>query len=338
MKKLRTIVLVHEDLVPPDSLDGVSDKERLRWRTEYDVISTLRGMGHEVHPVGVYSDLGVIRKALEDIKPHITFNLLEEFHGYSLYGQHVVSFLELMKQPYTGCNPRGLMLAHDKALSKKILAFHRILVPGFAVFPLHRKVRRPTRLKYPLLVKSITEEGSVGISQTSIVHDDKKLEERVEFIHRQINTHAIAEQYIEGREVYVSIIGNQHLQMYTPWELLIKNLPEGAPNIATGKIKWDLAYQEKAGVVTEPADLTPEVQKLLEYVSKRIYKILGLSGYARLDYRLSVDGRFYLLEANPNPDISKEEDFAASAAHSGVGYDALLHKIITLGCSYDSLS
>jgi D-alanine-D-alanine ligase len=151
-RKLRIIVLVHEDLVPPDSLNGLSDKEKLEIKTEYDVYSTLKKMGHDVYPVGLYDQLNVIGNALLEHKPHIAFNLLEEFHGYPLYDQHVVSYLELMKQAYTGCNPRGLTLAHDKALTKMILSYHRLLVPNFAVFPMNRKVKRPKRLKFPLLV------------------------------------------------------------------------------------------------------------------------------------------------------------------------------------------
>src|SRR5688572_28739316 len=147
-------------------------------------------MGHDVYPAGLRSDLAVIVKALEEHKPQVAFNLLEDFDGRALYDQHVVSYLELLKQPYTGCNPRGLTLAHDKALTKKILSYHRVLVPNFAVFPMNRKVKRPKRLKFPLLVKSISEEGSVGIAQASIVHDDEKLAQRVEFIHRQNKTAA----------------------------------------------------------------------------------------------------------------------------------------------------
>jgi D-alanine-D-alanine ligase len=294
-------------------------------------------MGHEVYPIGLSDELAEIRRAIYEHKPHIAFNLLEEFQGYSLYDQHVVSYLELSQQPYTGCNPRGLTLAHDKALTKEILTYHRIPVPGFAVFPLRRKVRRPRRLKFPLLVKSVSEEGSVGISKASVVSDDAKLAERVEFIHRQIGSPAIAEQYIEGREVYVGVIGNQVLRTYTPWEMLMTKLPEGAPNIATLKVKWDPKYQEKVGLVTRAAELTPELKKKIEHLSKRIYRLLSLNGYARLDYRLTEDGRFYLLEANPNPQIAADEDFAASAAHCGLSYPALLQKIIRLGLNYSPL-
>lgn len=334
-KKLRAIVLVREDLVPPDTLDGVDNKEKEEWRTEYDVVSTLRGLGHSVWPVGVRGELGVIRDAIEEHKPHIAFNLLEEFDGYPLFDQHVVSYLELRKQKYTGCNPRGLTLTHDKALTKKILAYHRVHVPRFGVFPLNRKVQRPGRLTFPLFVKSVSDEGSVGIAQASIVRDDERLKERVEFIHRQNGTHAIAEEYVEGREIYVGVIGNQKLQAYTPWELVMANLPEGAPNIATGKVKWDVEYQKKIGLTTRPAELEPPAKREFERLSKRIYKILGLTGYARIDYLLREDGRIYVLEVNPNPQIAHNEDFADSAEHCGVGYGALLQKIMTLGISYD---
>ena len=334
--KLRIVVLLSQELMPPDSIPEGVEKEKQPWRTEYDVISTLKSIGHDVVPVGLQSDLEVIKKAREEHKPQVAFNLLEDFEGQALYDQHVVSYLELVKQPYTGCNPRGLTIAHDKALTKKILSYHRIPVPGFAVFPMGQKVVRPRRLKFPLLVKSVVEEGSVGISQASVVSDDQKLAERVEFIHRQTSSHAIAEQYIEGREIYVGVIGNRKLQTYTPWELTITNLPEGALNIATGRLKWNPAYQKKVGLVTKPADLPPELTRKILLLSKRIYRHLSLSGYARLDYRMTNEGECYLLEANPNPQIAQNEDFADSAAHCGLSYPQLLHKIITLGLSYNT--
>jgi D-alanine-D-alanine ligase len=334
-KKLRVIVLVREDLVPPESLEGLSPKKVELIKTEYDVVSTLRAMGHEVLPLGISNELGVIRPAIEDHKPHIAFNLLEEFDGYPLFDQHVVSYLELTRQKYTGCNPRGLTLSHDKALTNKILSYHRINVPRFIVFPLKRKVKRPRRLTFPLFVKSVHDEGSVGIAQASIVRDDQKLAERVEFIHRQTGSPAIAEQFIEGREIYVAIIGNQKLVSYPAWELLMKDLPEGSQIIATDKAKWDPAYQKRVGLVTQVADLTPELQRSFAHLSKRIYRTLHLSGYARLDYRLTEDGRIYLLEANPNAQIARNEDFADSAAHAGVKYEALLQKIMSLGMSYE---
>ena len=334
-KKLRIVVLCQHDLIPPETLAEGVVKETQRWRAEYDVVSTLRDLGHEVLPVGLYDETDVLRQAMQDFQPHVAFNLIEEFDRQPLFDQHVVSYLELKKLPYTGCNPRGLTIAHDKALTKKILAYHRINVPNFAVFPRNRKVRRPTRLKFPLLVKSLTVEGSVGISQASIVNTDEKLRERVEFIHRHTNSPAIAEEFIEGREIYVGVIGNWMLKTYTPWELEMKTPPEGTVNIATGKVKWNPKYQEKVGLVTHAAELAPEMKRRLEHLSKRIYRLLFLSGYARLDYRLTEDGRVFLLEANPNPQIAHNEDFADSAEDCGVKYGPLLQKIITLGLSYD---
>jgi len=336
-RKLRVIALVREDLIPPDTLADAETKEKAEWRTEYDVVTALRAMGHEVRPVGVGSELGVIRDAIEDYRPHVTFNLLEEFAGYPLFDQHVVSYLELTKQKYTGCNPRGLTLTHDKALANKILTYHRIHVPRFAVFPVNRSAKRPSRLKFPLFVKSVSDEGSVGIAQASVVRDDEKLKERVSFIHRQNETSAIAEEYIEGREIYVGVIGNQNLQTYTPWEMVMPDLPEGAPFIATGKVKWDIAYQKRVGLVTKPAEIEEQTRKEFERLSKRVYRILGLSGYARIDYRFTEQGQIFLLEVNPNPQIAREEDFADSAEHCGVNYEALLQKIVTLGMSYDPI-
>ncbi|MEE9211445.1 MAG: ATP-grasp domain-containing protein [Phycisphaeraceae bacterium] len=334
-RKLRILVPMHEDLVPPDSIEGLSDEQMAPWKTEYDIVVTLKDIGHQVQPLGVSSDLGVVGQAIEQFKPHIAFNLLEEFHGVGLYDQHVVSYLELVRLPYTGCNPRGLTLAHDKALTKMILNYHRIRVPAFGVFPIDKAVRRPKRLQFPLLVKSLTEEGSVGIAQASIVHDDQHLAERVEFVHRQLQTHAIAEQYIEGRELYVGVIGNDRLQTFPIWELSFTKLRDDAPRIATGKVKWDLAYRKKVGATTRAAhDLPPGLETKIPHLCKRIYRTLGLSGYARIDLRLTPDGRVYLLEANPNPELAYGEDFAESAETTGVSYEQLLHRILHLGLTY----
>ena len=335
MRKLRIVVLVHSDLVPPDDLAGHDEKAIDSWKTEYDVVTALREMGHEAQPLGVSSDLGVIRASIEETRPHICFNMLEEFHGVALYDQHVVSYLELMRQPYTGCNPRGLTLAHDKALSKKILAYHRVPAPRFKVYPIGRKVFMPARLAYPLLVKSLTEEASLGISQASLVNNDEKLRERVEFIHKKIGTDAIAEQYIDGRELYVGVLGNQRLQTMPIWELAFTNLPEGTEPIATSKVKWDEKYQKQIGVTTGPAkDIPGPVADRILRVCKRAYRDLDLSGYARMDLRLREDGSFFLIEANPNPQLAHDEEFAESAAHAGLRYEELLHKILNLGLHY----
>jgi len=326
---------MHEDLVPPDTLEGYTDQQISVWKTEFDIIATLEELGHEVEPLGVNTDLAPIGEAIERFRPHIAFNIVEEFHGVAVYDHYVVSYLELMRKAYTGCNPRGLMLAHDKALSKKVLAYHRVPVPRFAVFPMGKKVKRPAKLEFPLLVKSLIEEGSVGIAQSSVVTNDQKLLERVEFMHRQVGTDAIAEQYIEGRELYVGVIGNQRLQTLPIWELVFGKLRDDAHRIATEKVKWDIAYQKKVGVDTKAAEDLPDgVADRIQRLCKRAYRILGLTGYARMDLRLTEDGRIYLIEANPNPQISYGEDFAESAEHMGVSYGQLIQRILNLGLRY----
>jgi D-alanine-D-alanine ligase len=336
MKNLRVLVLMHEDLVPPASIEGLTAKEVAPWKSEYDVSAGLTNLGHEVRPLGVSSDLGVLRDAIAEWDPHITFNLLEEFHGVAVYDQHVVGYLELLQKPYTGCNPRGLMLAHDKALAKKILSYHRVRVPDFAVFPKNKVVKRPKRLRFPLLVKSVSEEGSVGISQASIVHTDDKLAERVEFIHQQTSTDALAEEYIEGRELYVGVMGNRRLQTFPIWEMRFEKMPEDVARIATAKVKWDHEYQKKHGIMTAAAEgLSPEVSARISHLCKRVYRTLSLSGYARMDLRLTADGHVYVIEANPNPNLEYGEDFAESAEKIGISYESLLQRIITLGLAYE---
>jgi D-alanine-D-alanine ligase len=335
LKKRRVLVLMHESLVPPDSLEGYSEEQIVEWKVEFDVTHTLREMGHDVRPLGVSDELGPVRRAIEEWKPHVTFNLLEEFHGVGLYDTNVVAYLELMRQPYTGCNPRGLLLAHDKALSKKILAYHRIPTPRFWVFPLGRKVHPPKRAPYPLLVKSVSEEASLGISKDSLVRNEEQLVRRAEYIHEKIHTDALVEEFIEGRELYVGVLGNQRLATLPIWEMLFTNVDDDTPVIATARAKWNSRYQKKIGLVTQAARHLPEgLRESIPKLCKRVYRALNLSGCARIDLRLREDGRAYVLEANPNPNLAYGEDFAESAEKFGLRYEELLQRIIGLGLQY----
>ena len=331
MKPLRILALMHEDLVPPE--DAAGNVVDVDWKMEFDVTTTLRNLGHEVHNLGVGGDLGVIRKAIDERKPHIVLNLLEHFHGVSVFDQNVVSYLELLRVPYTGCNPRGLMLARDKGLSKKLLAYHRIPVPEFAVYPIGRaKVGRPKRLQFPLIVKSLTREASAGISQASVVEDDEKLAERVRFMHDTFGTDAIVERYIDGRELYVGVIGNQRLRVFPVWELLFTKMPDELWHIATDRVKWSRVYQQKRGIRTAAARNLPEgMAERIQHLCRRIYRTLDLSGYARIDLRLDGQGKVYVLEANPNPQLAYGEDFAESADRAGISYPDLLQQIVNLG-------
>jgi D-alanine-D-alanine ligase len=335
MKKQRVLALVDENLVPPDDPTG-HDVVNSPWKMEFDVVHTLREEGHEVQAVGVGSELAVIRRALAEMKPDIAFNLLEAFAEVATWDQNVVAYLELMRVPYTGCNARGLLLARDKALAKKILTFHRISVPDFLVVPVGRAVRRPRRLSFPLIVKSLTLDASIGISQASVVEDDAKLVERVRFIHDSLGTPALVEEYVEGRELYVGVLGNQRLQVLPIWELDFSGLPEDARRIATERLKWSMSYQKKHGIMTGPAKGLPDgLERRIGELCKRVYRSLMMSGYARIDLRLTEDGRVVVLEANPNPQLAYGEDFAEAAEKAGVDYGRLLERIMALGLAWE---
>ena len=335
MKKLRILVLVHETLVPPETLEGCTEQQADEFRTEFDVISRLRRCGHEVRPLGIGDSLGELRASIQDWKPEVCFNLLEEFGGIVTYDQHVVAYLELMRQHYTGCNPRGLMLSRDKVLTKQILSYHRIPTPQFALLPRGRRIRIPARLRYPLFVKSATEDASLGISQASLVDDPARLRERIEFIHEHTKSDALVEEFIEGRELYVAMLGNERVHTLAPWEFIFGELKDGRAAIATRKAKWDRAYQERHRITSRKAlDLPEELTERLDRQARRMFRALHMSGFARMDFRLRADGTAFALEANANPNLAAEEDFADAALDEGMDYAALLERIIALGCAY----
>jgi D-alanine-D-alanine ligase len=283
----------------------------------------------------VYGDLELIRKTLNEFQPNIVFNLLEEFDGNNTFDQHVVSYLELKKVPYTGCNPRGLTLARDKALSKKILTYHRIPVPKFFVFPKNQIVKEKKNFTYPMIVKSLTEEASLGISQASVVNHFDPLKERVKFIHSNIDTDAIAEQYIEGRELYVGILGNRRLQVLPIWELRFDNLPTESKKFATSRVKWNEDYRKKYGIRSlQAVELDESERSRIKDLCKKAYRALGLNGYARIDLRYTQDKKIYIIEANPNPGVAYGEEFPESAEAENLTYEDAISKIISLGISW----
>ena len=328
---MRILLLTHKDLVPPQS-PKPSKNPQAEWKAEQDVLEALTRLGHEGATVGLLDELDVIGQAIAVHSPHIAFNLMEEFDGVAQFDQNVVSYLELMRVRYTGCNPRGLMLARDKALAKKVLAYHGISTPRFAVFPRGGVPRRPKELEFPLIVKCLTEEASLGIAQSSVVHDDERLADRVRFIHESLGTDAIAEGYVEGRELYVGMLGNRRIDLLPIWELSFPQGTEHGPRIATRRVKWDPKYRQKYGIESAKAnELCEETEERIRRVCREAYRALGLNGYARMDLRLSASGQVHFIEANPNPHIGHGEDFAASAETAGIPYDTLLDRILSLG-------
>ena len=259
---------------------------------------------------------------------------MEAFADVGVFDQNVVSYLELLRMPYTGCNPRGLTLARDKALAKKLLAYHRIPVPEFVVVPRGTKAKLPTRLGFPLIVKSLIYESSIGISQNSVVASEDQLNKRVQFVHDTIGTAAIVEQFIDGRELYAGVLGNDRLRVFPVWEMSFAKMPENSWHIATERVKWSAKYQEKHGIDTGEAALTYGAASRVQHLAKRVFRALDLTGYARVDLRMAADGRLFVIEANPNPQLAQGEDFAQSARLAKVPYGELLDRIMALGLQW----
>ncbi len=328
----KILVLLHEYLVPPIQM---SKAERLKSETatEYDVLTNLKNLDYKVLPLGVSSDASVISRAIRHFNPNIVFNLMEEFHHKASFDQNVVSFLEMKKIPYTGCNPQGLILARNKDLAKKVLKYHGISTPDFKVYPLNLTLKN-ANLNFPVIVKCLNEEGSLGLSKASIVSSEKKLLERVKFIHKKFGVDAIAEEFIKGREFFVGLMGNQQVEVLPPWEFLINgnNPPEN--EFYTDKAKFDLAYRKKKGIITKSAKLSAFKERDIKNICIETFKVLQLNGYARIDLRMDDKGEIWVIEANPNPCMAFDDEFAMSAKHLGIEYPALLEKIIDLGLKW----
>jgi D-alanine-D-alanine ligase len=331
MRRRRILVLVHEDFLVPMDVDDLAPAVLERIKTERDVVETLRKIGHDVRQLGVSEDLKPIRDTVKRWRPHVVFNLLEEFQNEAVFDQHIVAYLELLGVAYTGCNPRAMVLARDKALSKKLLSYHRIPVPRFFVVRRGRTVRRSRRIEFPLIVKSLLEESSAGIAKTSLVRDDESLAARVQFIHERFETDAIVEQFIPGREIYVAVLGNHRLAVLPPRELVMRKNDANDPLIATEKVKHDVRYQEEHGVKIVAPRLSDALAQRIIKSSKRVYRTLQLGGYARIDYRIDESGRLFCLEANPNPEIARSEEVASAAKAAGISYPQLLQRIVNLG-------
>jgi D-alanine-D-alanine ligase len=226
-----------EAMVPPEGEVSAAQRKGAAWRTDYDVAAALRALGHDVQFIGLADDLGELRDAIREFDPHVVFNLLEEFGGELRNVPYVIGYLELIGRAYTGCNPAGMLFATDKALQRKILRHHRIAVPEFTICRIGRALRIPPKLTYPCIVKSLTHHGSMGISQASFVHDERTLTDRVAFVHEQIGTDAIVERYIHGRELYVSILGNERLEVFPIWDLRVESWAEdkGSPRSVSSR-------------------------------------------------------------------------------------------------------
>jgi len=330
-QKHNVLVLFDSAGTPPANQDFSHELTTDDWATEAHVIESLRKLGHEVRTIGVYEDPGLIIDEVKSHPPDVVFNLTEHFNARSAYDRNVAGLLEMLDLPYTGSGPTGLTLCKNKGMAKEILAYHHIRVPDSAVFPPGATIRRPKRLAFPLFIKPLQEEASYGISQDSFVENDQAFEERVRFIHERMNQEALAEEYIDGRELYVSILGNDRLHVFPFREVIFGEVPEGRPRISTFKAKWDDAYRKKWGIQNIFADgLSAETNARIGEICKKAYRALRVRGYGRIDLRVTPAGEIVLLEANPNPNLEREDEFAQSAMKAGLTYEALIQRILRL--------
>jgi D-alanine-D-alanine ligase len=331
-KKLKVLALF--DAIRPTTIDQDLSKEMKTedWKTEANVLTALGALGYPTEHLAIFDNLDFVRQKLESFAPDVIFNLADQFKNNRGFDQNIASLLEMQGVPFTGCGATGLVLCKHKGTSKKILGYHHIHVPNFVVIPRGQRIARLKRPKFPLLVKPVKEEASYGISQASFVTSDEQFKERVSFIHESHDSDVIAEEYIEGRELYVSVMGNAKLTVFPIRELVFREVPPNEPKIATYKAKWDEEYRKRWGLQNQfPEDLAPALIAEIEDVCKRTYRLLTIEGYARIDLRLTPDNKIYFIEANPNPILAEDEDFALAAAKTGLPYPKLIDRIIGIG-------
>ncbi len=325
--KARVLVLFDTDGEPPASQEYKKQLESTD-EAEFDVARALIAKGHQVRLFGFRDNLDQLVAGLRAEPFDVIFNLSERFRGLSALDYTVASVLEMLGLSFTGASSEGLILARDKALTKKVFAYEGIRIPRFMVCGRGGAVQRPSDLRYPLIVKPLDEDASVGIAQASVVRDDEALKERVLFVHDRFKTDAIVEEFIAGRELYIGVIGNDPPVALPPIEMVFGGESTAETRIATFKAKWSVRYRESKGIQNMIAEnLSPEVRQRLADVALRAYQAAGLRDYGRIDVRLAHDDAVYVVEANPNPYLAEGEDLAWAAEEGGHLYPEFIEKI-----------
>lgn len=271
--------------------------------------------------------------ALSKCKADLFFNLAESFGGDDTKDMHIAAWLDLLGKPYTGSDAKGLMLAQEKAVAKKIFHFHGLDVPFFAM-SYKGRVDSAQDIRFPLIVKPAAEDGSIGIDAGSVVNSVKELMERIHYIDEEFDCPALVEEYIEGREIYAAVLGNGKPEALPLIELDLSKLPEGTPRIAGYDVKFDRdseAYKKTRSAAAE--NLDEETEERLKQTAVTAFQVLKLRDYARIDMRLREDGRIFVIEANPNPWLSSAAEFAMAARRSGRTYPQTIAEIVEIAAA-----
>jgi D-alanine-D-alanine ligase len=318
--------------------EGFSTPEALRAedkKTEADLFEVLVRLGHEPGAAGVYDEIRPLFDRIESFKPDVVLNTCESFLSDRAHEPNIPALLELLGVRYTGAGPDALMLCKDKALAKKLLTFHSVRVADFLVSPRERPLRSLRKLTFPVFVKPVNEESSDGISKASFAKTEAEALERARFVHEQFEGDALIEEYVDGRELTVGVLGNARLTILPPQELFFGDTKEGqpedpaAPRFLTAKAKWDDKYRKKWGIRNGPAaPLPPGLDDKLAKIARRVYRVLHIRGLGRIDVRVTPGGEIVVMEANPNPSLGKGDDFALAAARSGIEYDRLIEQVL----------
>ncbi len=302
------------------------------WKPEQDVIDALKKLGHEVRLLGLFDQIRPLMIEIRRHPPDIVLNLLESLAHERSHESNIAGLLDLLNVPYTGSRPVSLNLCRNKLFAKRILSPHRIKVPRAVVFPLGHLNRSIKHLKFPIFVKPLGLEGSDGIAQSSFVENTASLLERVRFLHAHFQADAIVEEYIEGRELYASVLGNQRLRVLPLREIVFTAFPEERPKFATYKAKWDEAFRQKWGIQNTFAAPLPEgTEKKIAQISRLAFRALQLRGYGRLDLRLTPQNEVYVIEVNPNPSLARDDELAQAAIKAKIPYPQLIQRLLTLG-------
>lgn len=296
---------------------------------EYDVARALLAKGHDVLMVGVRDAMGPLLERLAAFEPKLVFNGCEAFRGHARHEYAVAAVLDMHGYAYTGSSPTALLVARNKSLTKKVLAYHGIRVPAFAEYHPGDELVRPSELRFPLIVKPLLEDASVGIAQASVVENDDSLTQRAEFIHEKYRQAAIVEELVDGRELYVGLIGNDKVEVLPLTEMTFGEPEDGEHRIATYKAKWDEEYRKRKKIKNVFAKgLSDQVTAKIAEICTTAFHALWLQDYGRVDVRLAHDDEVYVLEVNPNPFIAHEHEMANAAEKAGLKYNDFIQRIV----------
>lgn len=331
-KKMKILVAFDYPLTPPKNGDYAAQLSADDWRPIRNVSEAISRLGHEAILQGVFDSIMPLITTIRRRKPDLVFNLLETFRQERKYEGALAGLFDLLLVPYTGCPAAALTICRNKQYTKQLLSQYEILIPKSVLFPRGKTNRSVKDLRFPVIVKPLGLEGSDGISQASFVEDEKALIERVKTLHENYEVDAIAEEYIEGREIYAGVLGLDKLTALPLREMLFTNFPEDRPKFATFHAKWNPEFRKKWGIKnTFAKGIDEKVEGEIENISKTAFRALGLSGFARLDLRLTDKNEIYVIEVNPNPNIANDDEIAYAAQRLGISYDQLIQKLVDYG-------